>query len=260
MILGLNFTGKETDCETGLSYFGARYYDPTLLTSWTAIDPLADKYPSLSPYNYCAWNPMKLVDPDGCDTLIFNNKGVYTGSINAPGEHVGRLDCSPSDHIVFNFADPDNDPKDIKEGRIKHVEVVSDKSIRKTLENSDITKNKPILYINKLSYLKNHSNATQNDGKLDFFISANLSDDVIYIVNLGKEYYGHNGKNFGNFLWGASASILGVEIIDALVGAHINNYFNDPENVMKKWYERKFDSKDDQRSITQGYEWVRRKW
>ena len=60
-----SFTGKETDCETGFSYFGARYYDPTLLTSWTAVDPMADKYPSLSPYNYCAWNPMRLVDPDG---------------------------------------------------------------------------------------------------------------------------------------------------------------------------------------------------
>ena len=59
------FTGKETDCETGYSYFGARYYDPTLLTSWTAVDPMSDKYPSLSPYNYCAWNPIKLVDPDG---------------------------------------------------------------------------------------------------------------------------------------------------------------------------------------------------
>ena len=63
------FTGKETDCETGFSYFGARYYDPTLLTGWTAVDPMADKYPSLSPYNYCAWNPMKIVDPDGCDTI-----------------------------------------------------------------------------------------------------------------------------------------------------------------------------------------------
>ena len=67
--LGLNFTGKETDCETGFSYFGARYYDPTLLTGWTAVDPMADKYPSLSPYNYCAWNPMKLVDPDGRDAV-----------------------------------------------------------------------------------------------------------------------------------------------------------------------------------------------
>ena len=61
----LGFTGKETDCETGFSYFGARYYDPTLLTGWTAVDPMADKYPSISPYNYCMWNPVKLVDPDG---------------------------------------------------------------------------------------------------------------------------------------------------------------------------------------------------
>ena len=71
-----NFTGKETDCETGFSYFGARYYDPTLLTGWTAVDPMADKYPSLSPYNYCAWNPIKLVDPDGCkfDTTGMTNE------------------------------------------------------------------------------------------------------------------------------------------------------------------------------------------
>ena len=72
-----NFTGKETDCETGYSYFGARYYDATLLTGWTAVDPMADKYPSLSPYNYCAWNPMKIVDPDGRDWY----QNVYSGAV-----------------------------------------------------------------------------------------------------------------------------------------------------------------------------------
>ena len=30
---------------------------------------MSDKYPSLSPYAYCAWNPVKLVDPDGKDTI-----------------------------------------------------------------------------------------------------------------------------------------------------------------------------------------------
>lgn len=34
------------------------------------MDPMSDKYPSLSPYNYCAGNPMKLVDPDGRDWYI----------------------------------------------------------------------------------------------------------------------------------------------------------------------------------------------
>ena len=65
------FTGKERDLETGFSYFGARYYDSDLMTGWLSVDPMADKYPSLSPYAYCAWNPVKLVDPDGESPRIY---------------------------------------------------------------------------------------------------------------------------------------------------------------------------------------------
>ena len=57
-------SGKEKDSETGYYYFGARYYNPDL-SLWLSVDPMSDKYPSLSPYNYCAWNPMKLIDPKG---------------------------------------------------------------------------------------------------------------------------------------------------------------------------------------------------
>ena len=64
----LNYTGKELDAETGYSYFGARYLDHTLITAWLSVDPMADKYPSLSPYAYCAWNPIQLTDPGG-DTI-----------------------------------------------------------------------------------------------------------------------------------------------------------------------------------------------
>jgi hypothetical protein len=35
------------------------------MTGWLSVDPMADKYPGVSPYAYCAWNPIKLVDPDG---------------------------------------------------------------------------------------------------------------------------------------------------------------------------------------------------
>ena len=59
------FTGKEKDEETGYGYYGARYMDHELMTSWLSVDPMSDKYPSISPYAYCAWNPVKLVDPDG---------------------------------------------------------------------------------------------------------------------------------------------------------------------------------------------------
>ena len=64
-----SFTGKERDGETGYGYFGARYMDHELMTLWLSVDPMADKYPSISPYAYCAWNPVRLVDPDGRDVL-----------------------------------------------------------------------------------------------------------------------------------------------------------------------------------------------
>ena len=63
-------TGKERDEETGYGYFGARYMDHELMTMWLSVDPMADKYPSISPYAYCAWNPVKLVDPDGMESLV----------------------------------------------------------------------------------------------------------------------------------------------------------------------------------------------
>ena len=58
------FSAKEKDSETGLSYFGSRYYSSEL-SIWLSVDPMSDKYASLSPYVYCADNPVKLVDPNG---------------------------------------------------------------------------------------------------------------------------------------------------------------------------------------------------
>ena len=74
------FTGKERDEETGYGYFGARYMDHELMTMWLSVDPMADKYPSINPYAYCAWNPVKLVDPDGKDfeTIVDHEKKTIT--------------------------------------------------------------------------------------------------------------------------------------------------------------------------------------
>ena len=58
------FSAKEKDVETGLSYFGSRYYSSDL-SIWLSVDPMSDKYPSLSPYVYCADNPVRCVDPNG---------------------------------------------------------------------------------------------------------------------------------------------------------------------------------------------------
>ncbi len=67
------FTGKEKDEETGFGYFGARYMDHELMTMWLSVDPMSDKYPSISPYAYCAWNPINSVDLNG-DSITLSNQ------------------------------------------------------------------------------------------------------------------------------------------------------------------------------------------
>jgi RHS repeat-associated protein len=55
------FTGKEQDAETGLNYFGARYY-MAAVGRWSAVDPLMDKTAQWSGYVYVMDNPLALVD------------------------------------------------------------------------------------------------------------------------------------------------------------------------------------------------------
>ena len=59
------FNGKELDEETGLYYYGARYMDPKI-SMWLGVDPLTEKYISVSGYVYCIGNPIRFVDPNGC--------------------------------------------------------------------------------------------------------------------------------------------------------------------------------------------------
>ncbi len=58
------FNGKEQDEQTGLLYYGARYYDSKICV-WYGVDPLAEKYPNMGGYVYCNGNPVMFVDPDG---------------------------------------------------------------------------------------------------------------------------------------------------------------------------------------------------
>ena len=88
------FTGKEKDAETGYGYFGARYMDHELMTMWLSVDPMADKYPSISPYAYCAWNPVKLVDPDGRDWVVVFDHEKKTVTIEA--KYVVKSDARAS--------------------------------------------------------------------------------------------------------------------------------------------------------------------
>ena len=75
-----DFNGKEKDWESSFHYYGARYYWSEVLTGWLSVDPMADKYPNISPYAYCAWNPVKLVDPEGEEALECDDKWQFNTS------------------------------------------------------------------------------------------------------------------------------------------------------------------------------------
>lgn len=72
------YIGKEWD-ERLLSYdFGARYYNPSI-ARWMIQDPNAEDYYPLSPYSYCAGDPINIVDDDGLHTRVIDNgNGTYT--------------------------------------------------------------------------------------------------------------------------------------------------------------------------------------
>lgn len=75
------FTGKELDDETGLIYFGARYYDPQLGRFITADPTIQFPYnlQSLNRYSYCLGNPLRYIDPSGYN--IFEDIGDWFGDI-----------------------------------------------------------------------------------------------------------------------------------------------------------------------------------
>ena len=115
------FSAKEKDSETGLSYFGSRYYSSEL-SIWLSVDPMSDKYAYQSGYVYCGNNPLKVIDPNGEDEWEVNEAGyirhiqndkpdrlyaVYGSGKDDWGER--RLDVKPLDvdeSIMKTMGDP----------------------------------------------------------------------------------------------------------------------------------------------------------
>ena len=80
------FNAKELDEETGMYYYEARYYKPPVFTS---RDPMFEKYFWMTPYAYCANNPVKYVDPTGMKVRFAGNEEEKT--YNDYKEEISRM-------------------------------------------------------------------------------------------------------------------------------------------------------------------------
>jgi RHS repeat-associated protein len=77
--LPYRYNGKELEAMNGLNEYdyGARRRE-TGIPVWTTMDPLAEKYYGVSPYVYCAGNPIYYVDPDGMKVIYNQNESGYS--------------------------------------------------------------------------------------------------------------------------------------------------------------------------------------
>ncbi|MFL6207267.1 MAG: RHS repeat domain-containing protein [Pyrinomonadaceae bacterium] len=86
-----HFTSKERDNETGLDYFGYRYYSSTS-GRWTSVDPLIDLKRNITEpqawneYQYCINNPTTRIDPDGQqDSIGLNGTHTFEQQLKSQG-------------------------------------------------------------------------------------------------------------------------------------------------------------------------------
>ena len=128
------WSSKEWD-ETLLSYdFGARYYRPSKIPFWTTMDPLCEKYPDISPYAYCAGDPVNLVDPEG---KIFKrtwrgNTIVVSANIYVPRESNKSAQSAKQAARHWNNRNDDIYQKDGKSYSVKYkLSIVPTDAIEK---------------------------------------------------------------------------------------------------------------------------------
>ena len=117
------YVGKERDEESGLYYYGARYYAPWI-ARFISCDPLSAQYAQLSPYNYSDNNPINDYDIDGMQNKnsegseqsensnsshpkvhyynkIIDDNGKVVKQVNKKGEKVDRL--YSHSHSIINL-------------------------------------------------------------------------------------------------------------------------------------------------------------
>ena len=243
------YSSKELDRENGLDLYDsqARWYD-SMLPGTTTQDPLAEKYFSISPYIWCAGNPVRFIDPSGKDIYYFDQSGNYTHKKNKDGDN--RI-CvitkeKVNDQILtyqnfYELADPINDGRMIDNGHITHLEFVSEGDIKKALTEQGAFTSEKI----------NFAKESAGGGKFDYtfsYLIPKYNDAKSMLFLPENDYMAHNLFNFGNYLWGATGYVVGFNYAELKLGAHINSLISPRRNN----YPSQLDSDDDQRSIVKG--------
>lgn len=153
------YNGKELDEETGLYYYGARYYEP-MESRWLSVDPKAEKYPGWSPYNYTFNNPVIYADPDGRDGVLVvfpdykvNTEIQFRGwkAPKAPLGHAGVLLIDNKTGLTKYYEYGRYATRDGTKGRVRKVGISNVKIDPKTGKPTQKSLNKVLGQISRKS-------------------------------------------------------------------------------------------------------------
>ena len=102
--------------------------EPKSAQMWLSVDPMSDKYPSMSPYNYCANNPVILVDPDGREWLNTFDELFSKLLIEKADLQIMRLEkwTKRYDKKIKKLKEKNADPKEIEKYENYKKEVETD--------------------------------------------------------------------------------------------------------------------------------------
>ena len=211
------------------------------------VNPLVEKYPGWSPYNYCLNNPIITIDPDGRDTLYFDAQGNYLAdqTKKSEGDHIGYYSDKDGNLVAFRFDDR-SDVKSIESS-------VTDKWIENKdhfkLSGINIGENKVgeyFLGINSyfgskygVGYVHDQS---QQNGMMDYVHQITNVDKSINSRVTVVDGMGYNNFDLGNYYWGRTMGRLGYTLEEALLAAQ----------MFEICYRHKVDDPADQRAIANG--------
>lgn len=263
------YNSKELNTENGINLYDyeARQMD-VVAGRFTSIDPMAEKYYSISPYVYVANNPMKYIDPTGMKLMIFKN-GKYFSTEDDGKEEItgynqrtivnknGNEVYTGADSFTFNDIELD---RQALEGADMTLSFMTQLEVDGIMDKSGV-KEQDVL--SRWGYAARESNggSLAGTGRMDYKLYlSGLYEKTMYVINK----VGYNGPDAGNYLWGYGMGIMGFTSAMARTAAHANAWWSAKESnnegsrnpsVFKKWFKNRSwtgDSSADQRAIQNG--------
>lgn len=217
------YNGKEIQTVAGTDYldYGFRQYDP-VTARWMAVDPKAEKYLPLTPYNFCAGNPISIFDNMG-DSLTIT--GV------SANEALKQLQDRAGDSIVLKIDE---------KGNVSYEEVRGKRFKRRAREIARFIDNS-FLIVN----LETTSNETIN-GRVftgGAFMGNTINGEKVY----AKQIVNTSILNSIDDFFGTPGQSIWHELTEAFIGAKISKlrnmpattaYDNDENDIFKEAHER----------------------